>query len=31
VYFMPPYVIEDGEIELLAARTAALIDALPRD
>jgi adenosylmethionine-8-amino-7-oxononanoate aminotransferase len=31
VYFMPPYVIEDDEIELLAARTAALIDALPTD
>jgi adenosylmethionine-8-amino-7-oxononanoate aminotransferase len=26
VYFMPPYVIGDGEIELLAARTAALLD-----
>jgi adenosylmethionine-8-amino-7-oxononanoate aminotransferase len=31
VYFMPPYVIEDDEIDLLAARTAALIDALPPD
>jgi adenosylmethionine-8-amino-7-oxononanoate aminotransferase len=31
VYFMPPYVIGDEEIELLAARTAALIDALPPD
>jgi adenosylmethionine-8-amino-7-oxononanoate aminotransferase len=31
VYFMPPYVIGDEEIELLAARTAALIDALPAD
>ncbi|HEY7743971.1 MAG TPA: adenosylmethionine--8-amino-7-oxononanoate transaminase [Burkholderiales bacterium] len=31
VYFMPPYVIEEDEIDLLAARTAALIDALPRD
>jgi len=31
VYFMPPYVIADEEIELLAARTAALIDALPAD
>jgi adenosylmethionine-8-amino-7-oxononanoate aminotransferase len=29
VYFMPPYVIADEEIELLAARTAALLDALP--
>ena len=29
VYFMPPYVIGDDEIELLAARTAALLDALP--
>jgi adenosylmethionine-8-amino-7-oxononanoate aminotransferase len=31
VYFMPPYVIGDEEIELLAGRTAALIDALPAD
>jgi len=31
VYFMPPYVIADDEIELLATRTAALIDALPAD
>ncbi|HSF21276.1 MAG TPA: adenosylmethionine--8-amino-7-oxononanoate transaminase [Burkholderiales bacterium] len=31
VYFMPPYVITDEEIELLAARTTALIDALPPD
>jgi adenosylmethionine-8-amino-7-oxononanoate aminotransferase len=31
VYFMPPYVIGDDEIELLAARTAALINALPSD
>ena len=31
VYFMPPYVIEDHEIDLLAARTAALVDALPPD
>jgi adenosylmethionine-8-amino-7-oxononanoate aminotransferase len=31
IYFMPPYVIGDDEIELLAARTAALIDALPAD
>ena len=31
VYFMPPYVIGEGEIELLAARTAALLDALPTD
>ena len=30
VYFMPPYVISEDEIELLAARTAALLDALPR-
>jgi adenosylmethionine-8-amino-7-oxononanoate aminotransferase len=29
VYFMPPYVIAEEEIELLAARTALLIDALP--
>ena len=29
VYFMPPYVIGEDEIELLAARTAALLDALP--
>jgi adenosylmethionine---8-amino-7-oxononanoate aminotransferase len=28
VYFMPPYVIEPGEIELLVQRTAALLDAL---
>jgi len=28
---MPPYVIGDEEIELLAGRTAALIDALPAD
>jgi adenosylmethionine-8-amino-7-oxononanoate aminotransferase len=31
VYFMPPYVIREDEIELLAARTAALLDALPPD
>jgi adenosylmethionine-8-amino-7-oxononanoate aminotransferase len=31
VYFMPPYVIADDEIQLLAARTAALVDALPSD
>jgi len=31
VYFMPPYVIGDEEIELMAGRTAALIDALPAD
>ena len=29
VYFMPPYVITDAEIELLAVRTAAILDALP--
>jgi len=29
VYFMPPYVIADDEIEFLAARTAAILDALP--
>jgi adenosylmethionine-8-amino-7-oxononanoate aminotransferase len=29
VYFMPPYVIGADEIELLAQRTAALLDALP--
>jgi len=29
VYFMPPYVITDDEIELLAARTATILDALP--
>jgi len=29
VYFMPPYVIADDEIELLATRTAAILDALP--
>jgi len=28
VYFMPPYVIAAGEIELLVDRTAALLDAL---
>jgi len=28
VYFMPPYVIEAPEIELLVERTAALLDAL---
>ncbi len=27
VYFMPPYVIDDDEIELLAARTLAALDA----
>jgi adenosylmethionine-8-amino-7-oxononanoate aminotransferase len=31
VYFMPPYVIGEDEIELLTARTAALLDALPPD
>jgi len=30
VYFMPPYVIGGDEIELLTARTAALLDNLPR-
>jgi adenosylmethionine---8-amino-7-oxononanoate aminotransferase len=29
VYFMPPYVIADDEIELLVARTEAILDALP--
>jgi len=29
VYFMPPYVIGDDEIALLAGRTADLLDALP--
>ena len=29
VYFMPPYVITDAEIELLAVRTAAILDSLP--
>jgi adenosylmethionine-8-amino-7-oxononanoate aminotransferase len=29
VYFMPPYVIADEEIELLAHRTAELLDAVP--
>lgn len=29
VYFMPPYVIGEDEIDLLATRTAALLDALP--
>jgi adenosylmethionine-8-amino-7-oxononanoate aminotransferase len=29
VYFMPPYVIGDPEIALLAARTGELLDALP--
>jgi len=29
VYFMPPYVISDDEIELLGTRTAAILDALP--
>ena len=29
VYFMPPYVIGDIEIALLAGRTAELLDALP--
>ena len=28
VYFMPPYVIGDAEIDLLATRTAELVDAL---
>ena len=27
VYFMPPYVITDDEIALLAARTVAILDA----
>jgi adenosylmethionine-8-amino-7-oxononanoate aminotransferase len=31
VYFMPPYVINEYEIELLTARTAALLDAVPTD
>jgi len=31
VYFMPPYVIGDDEIELLAGRTVELLDALPAD
>ena len=29
VYFMPPYVIGPEEIELLARRTADILDALP--
>jgi adenosylmethionine-8-amino-7-oxononanoate aminotransferase len=29
VYFMPPYVIGEEEIELLVTRTAAILDALP--
>lgn len=29
VYFMPPYVIGDAEIALLATRTAELLEALP--
>ena len=29
VYFMPPYVIGDGEIDILTQRTAGLLDALP--
>ena len=29
VYFMPPYVIGEDEIELLVTRAAALLDALP--
>jgi len=29
VYFMPPYIITDAEIELLAVRTVAILDALP--
>jgi len=29
VYFMPPYVIGDAEIEILTQRTAGLLDALP--
>jgi adenosylmethionine-8-amino-7-oxononanoate aminotransferase len=29
IYFMPPYVIAEDEIELLVSRTAALLDALP--
>jgi adenosylmethionine-8-amino-7-oxononanoate aminotransferase len=29
VYFMPPYVIGEDEIDLLATRTAVLLDALP--
>lgn len=29
VYFMPPYVINDSEIELLVARTLAALDATP--
>jgi adenosylmethionine-8-amino-7-oxononanoate aminotransferase len=31
VYFMPPYVIGDDEIELLAGRTVELLDALPAE
>jgi adenosylmethionine-8-amino-7-oxononanoate aminotransferase len=29
VYFMPPYVIGDGECQLLASRTLELLDTLP--
>ncbi|MDB5809767.1 MAG: adenosylmethionine--8-amino-7-oxononanoate aminotransferase BioA [Betaproteobacteria bacterium] len=29
VYFMPPYVIDDNEMELLVERTLKVIDALP--
>ena len=31
VYFMPPYVIGDAEMDLLAERTRELLDALPPD
>ena len=29
VYFMPPYVIDNGEIELLVARTLKMLNELP--
>jgi len=31
IYFMPPYVIGNDEIELLAASTADLVNAQPAD
>jgi adenosylmethionine-8-amino-7-oxononanoate aminotransferase len=29
VYFMPPYVLSDGEMDLLATRTLEALDATP--
>ena len=29
-YFMPPYIIDESEMDLLVTRTLEIVDALPR-